>query len=76
MSDPKKREKHNPYIRTSPELGDGERGMVLDMDDNELLVLTDAIRAWRDEFQDYEGEGFSLSVVWMTDAEAEALPEL
>ena len=56
--------------KLSPELGDGDRSMIVDNAD----AVVDAVKHWCVEFSECDGESFEVEVIKMTDAEFLELP--
>jgi len=58
--------------KLSAELGDGFHWTVVDTPKQ----VADAVLEWCQEFAGFEGEGFSVATVEMSDEEVAALPEV
>ena len=61
-----------PRYRISPELVDGDHWSIVDHKD----TLLDIISCWCKDSGEEPGEGFSVRVVMLSDAEIAALPEV
>lgn len=68
-------DKSKPRLRLSPELSDGQNYEIINLD-GAVEVFREKLADWREHSGTTVGEGFRIDIVWMTDEEVEALPEL
>ena len=61
-----------PRFKLSPELVDGDHWSVVSTKSG----LLEFIGIWVDNTMPEEGESFTVSIVYMTDQEVDALPEI
>lgn len=63
-----------PVLLLSPEFYDGETRTYVKADEVDAVV--DGLRARMDDLCAGEEEHLTIDIVWMTDAEVEALPDV